>query len=125
RCGRPARHRNDCTSLTRIAAGFVLVAVVLHEIQPGGMPRLQPQVGNVPENFGAVALVLWGGRAKRISTWSKVPVIPRWIGIGRNGNRGRGGDLIDYPDGGLPCPGYETWRVGSTPILPIPRKIQR
>jgi hypothetical protein len=69
--------------LTRIAAALVLVAVVNHEIQPIGMPALQrvadfvPQLVNVPANFGAIALVLWGGRRHRITAWSKVPVIWR------------------------------------------------
>ena len=84
----------------------------------------QTEVTGIPAAFGAITLVRWGGRRHRIggAACSEVPVIRRWVNIGRDSNYVWSLGLVDCLGRSFPCPEDRVWRNARATILPVASK---
>jgi len=85
----------------------------------------QTKIAGTPAAFGAIALVRWSGRRHRIggAACSEVPVIRRWVNIGRDSNYVWSLGLVDCLGRSFPCPEDRVWRNARATILPVASKL--
>src|SRR5206468_12999114 len=117
------RHRKVHTSLAGIAASLILVAIVHHAVEARPVTWDQVKRGDVPAAFGAVALVRWGGRRHRITTYPQVPVVRSRVTV--RSYRYYVGILgfVHHSDGSLPCPEDIIRLDRRAAILPVASKL--
>jgi hypothetical protein len=79
----------------------------------------------IPAGFGAIAVVRWRGCRHRIggAACSEIPVIRRWVSIGRDSNYVWSLGLVDCLGRSFPCPEDCGWRDARATILPVARKL--
>jgi hypothetical protein len=94
-----------------------------HEVDAITVTWDQVKRGDIPADFGAIALVLWGGHRHRIGAWPEVPVIRRWVSIGRDSNCGWGPGLVNCLDRRFPCPEDLGWWDARATRLPVASKL--
>ena len=85
----------------------------------------QTKIAGIPAAFGAKALGLWGGCRYRIggAACSEVPVIRRWVSIGRDSNYVWSLGLVDCLGRSFPCPEDRVWWDARATILPVASKL--
>ena len=85
----------------------------------------QTKIAGIPAAFGAKGLAHWGGCRYRIggAACSEVPVIRRWVSIGRDSNYVWSLGLVDCLGRSFPCPEDRVWWDARATILPVARKL--